>query len=55
MDKPGHVIDLLATCIDLAGADYPETREKEKIVPLEGKSLGPNVETRWRQGHEAIF
>ncbi|MGD1979260.1 MAG: arylsulfatase [Akkermansiaceae bacterium] len=33
---PGHLIDLMATCLDLAKADYP----KDKI-PFEGTSLVP--------------
>jgi arylsulfatase A-like enzyme len=33
---PGHVIDLMATCLDLAGVGYPEDE-----TPLEGRSLVP--------------
>lgn len=38
---PGHLIDLMATAVDLAGAVYPETVDGEKIHPLEGVSLTP--------------
>jgi arylsulfatase len=38
---PGHLIDLLATCIDLGGAKYPALVNGEKIHPLEGISLRP--------------
>ena len=39
--EPGHLIDIMATCIDLAGASYPETFQNQNIWPLEGKSLVP--------------
>lgn len=39
--QPGHVIDLMTTCVDLAGADYPQTRNGKPITPMEGKSLAP--------------
>ena len=35
----GHVIDLMATCVAIAGAEYPETFGGHDILPLEGKSL----------------
>lgn len=34
--QPGHLIDIAATCVDLAGAIYPKD-----ATPLEGKSLRP--------------
>ncbi len=39
--EPGHLIDVMATCLDVAGAKYPETVQDRKITPLEGKSLLP--------------
>jgi len=39
--QPGHVIDLMATCVDVAGAKYPSRYKGKKITPLEGKSLVP--------------
>ena len=38
-NKPGHVIDLMATCVDLAGAHYPATAHGEIIPAMEGVSL----------------
>jgi arylsulfatase len=38
---PGHLIDIMATCVDVAGAKYPPERAGETIQPLEGKSLTP--------------
>jgi arylsulfatase len=34
--QPSHLIDIAATCIDLAGAKYPK-----EATPLEGRSLRP--------------
>jgi arylsulfatase len=39
---PSHLIDLMATAVDIAGATYPETfHGGESIKPMEGKSLVP--------------
>lgn len=53
--QPGHVIDLMATCLDVAGVKYPTTYNGRDIVPLEGKSLLPIFEGKPRKGHDAIF
>ena len=37
----GHIIDFMATCLDIAGAEYPETFNGHDITPLEGVSLVP--------------
>lgn len=37
----GHLIDVMATCVDLAAAEYPEEKEGQAIKPMEGKSLAP--------------
>ncbi|MBN1491089.1 MAG: arylsulfatase [Phycisphaerae bacterium] len=39
--QPGQVIDLMATCVDVAGARYPSEHEGNTIHPLEGASLAP--------------
>jgi arylsulfatase len=41
---PGHLIDLMATCIDVAQAKYPAALAGNKIQALEGKSLQPSFE-----------
>jgi len=40
--QPGHLIDLMATCVDLAGATYPRTFREQTIRPMEGVSLRPS-------------
>lgn len=37
----GHVIDLMATCVDVAGAQYPAESGGHTVVPMEGTSLRP--------------
>jgi arylsulfatase len=41
IDTPVHVIDVMATSVDLAGATYPESFKGRKIHPLAGCSLRP--------------
>lgn len=51
----GHLIDIMATCLEVAGADYPAEVNGVKIPPLEGRSLLPIFQGRTREGHEALF
>ena len=39
--QPGHLIDLMATCVDLGQAAYPEKVGDTAIVPMQGTSLAP--------------
>jgi arylsulfatase len=39
--QAGHVIDLMPTCLELAGAEYPADRDGLPTIPLEGRSLVP--------------
>jgi arylsulfatase len=39
--EPGHLVDLMATCVDLAGATYPKEFKGQPITPMEGRSLRP--------------
>lgn len=39
--QPGHVIDIMATCLDVAGATYPKEIKGNVLTPLEGVSLRP--------------
>lgn len=38
-DQVGHIIDLMATCVDVCAATYPAMVGETAITPLEGKSL----------------
>lgn len=39
--QPGHLIDILATAVDVAGAQYPAEFKGKAITPKEGVSLLP--------------
>ncbi len=39
--QPGHLVDLMATCLDLAEARYPAQYDGRTIVPMQGVSLTP--------------
>ncbi len=37
--SPGHLIDIMATCVDVGGAQYPTEYKGNSIQPMEGVSL----------------
>jgi arylsulfatase len=39
--QPGHVIDIMATAVDVAGAAYPSEFQGQSILPMEGVSFAP--------------
>src|SRR5690349_12548436 len=39
-NQPGHLVDLMATCVDVGGAKYPGA----PITPMEGTSMRPVFE-----------
>ncbi len=51
----GHIVDVMATCLDAAGVTYPKEHEGTELTPLAGKSLLPLFRGRGRQGHDALF
>ncbi len=54
-DQVGHVIDLMATCLELAETKYPEEYQGRKITPTPGKSLVPVFKGEQREGHPFLF
>jgi arylsulfatase len=53
--QPGHLIDLMATCVDLSGAKYPTEFAGQKIKPMEGVSLRPALAGQPLQRTQPIF
>ena len=53
--QPGHLIDFMATFIDIAGASYPKQIATRKIDPLAGKSLLPIFKGKTRKPHETLY
>jgi len=43
---PSHLVDIMTTCVDVAGATYPDEHERSKIKPMEGVSLTPVFENK---------
>jgi arylsulfatase len=39
--QPGHLVDVMATVVEIAGAEYPTEYKGNKIPPMEGASLLP--------------
>jgi arylsulfatase A-like enzyme len=37
--QPAHLVDIMATCVEVSGAAYPKTIRGETVPPMEGKSL----------------
>lgn len=54
-DGPSHLIDLLATAVDLAGAEYPKERNRIMIKPMEGISLEPALQGKELEREAPIF
>ncbi len=50
----GHIMDIMATCLDAAGVVYPQQFGAHKITPLEGKSLLPMVEGETDETHDYL-
>lgn len=53
--QPGHVVDIMATLLEIAGLDYPESRNGVQLRPLRGKSLAPVFRGKQRAPHTELF
>jgi arylsulfatase len=53
--QPGHLIDIMATCVDVAGASYPTDRDGRVIKPREGVSLRPAFAGQLLQRQQPLF
>ena len=53
--QPCHVIDIMATCLEAAGVEYPEEFEGKAITPLEGESLLPAIRGKEWTRERPIF
>ncbi|MEK6238388.1 MAG: arylsulfatase [Planctomycetales bacterium] len=53
--QPGHVIDVMATCLDAAGVQYPARIGEHQLQPLEGVSLLPAFAGKSLQRKDAIY
>ncbi len=53
--RPGHLIDIMATCVDVAGATYPVELAGRTILPMEGMSLVPMFQGKDKGDLRPIF
>lgn len=53
--QPGHLIDVMATALDVTGAAYPEQVGQRTIDPLQGKSLLPIFRGEEREPHDMLY
>src|SRR4029078_3870881 len=51
----GHLIDIMATCVALSGANYPTELEGQKITPMEGVNLAPAFEGKALNRKQPLF
>jgi len=52
---PGHLIDIMATCVDYAGATYPTEFAGKAITPMQGVSLRPALEGKALNRGKPVF
>ncbi|MEM9645265.1 MAG: arylsulfatase [Planctomycetota bacterium] len=53
--QPGHLIDVMATCLDVTGRSYPSEVDGRKIDPLMGRSLLPVLAGQARPSPEYLY
>ena len=54
-DQRGHIIDLMATIVDVGGGSWPTEHAGETLAPLPGKSLRPILLGEQRKQHEFLY
>ena len=55
VDEYGHITDIMATCVELAKANYPQTYKGNTIVPMQGVSLIPNFSGKTTQRKQTFW
>ena len=53
--QPAHLIDFMATFLDVADAEYPQRIDTRQIEPLQGRSLAPIFRGQKRDPHETLY
>ncbi len=53
--QPGHIIDVMATCVDIAGFDSPTEFDGNEIIALEGVSLKPAFSGKSMERKDALY
>jgi len=50
--QPGHLVDLFPTILEMAGAEYPDSANGNRLLPLHGTSLVPVLKGQVRDEPE---
>jgi arylsulfatase A-like enzyme len=53
--QPGHLVDIMATCVDVSGVSYPTEFKGHPIQPMEGASLQPAFIGRTVKRKQPLF
>lgn len=53
--QSGHLIDLLATCMDATDSKYPSEYAGKPTTPIQGRSLLPILKGKQREGHDWLY
>jgi arylsulfatase A-like enzyme len=53
--RPCHFVDLMATCVELAGASYPRSTAGRAIQPMAGESMVPALTGRDTERERPLF
>ncbi len=53
--QPGHLVDIMATCLDLARTSYPQEFRGQEVGPPRGTSLAPIFSGEQRAQHPIAF
>lgn len=54
-EEVGHVMVIMPTCLELAGAQYPAEYQGHTLTPLDGKSLTPILAGSRRTEYDKLF
>ncbi|HEX4145015.1 MAG TPA: arylsulfatase [Pirellulales bacterium] len=53
-DELAHIVDVMPTCLDLAGIAYPSEFSGRSVAPVSGLSLAPVLRGGGRDGHASL-
>lgn len=53
--QPGHIIDVMATVVDICNVEYPTQRNGKEITPMQGISLQPTFEGKELNRQSPLF
>ena len=54
-DRPGILMDIMSTCVEVSGAEYPSIYNGNRIHAMEGESLLPSIRNTDNERQSVIF